>query len=95
MQRSALPDFDERAPWASAKLLTLWSWTESDFQRASAGSPLHRIGYARWRRNLAVAMGNAWREGGDERIARALQAALSDADELLADHLRWALEERC
>jgi epoxyqueuosine reductase len=29
----------------------------------------------RWRRNLAVALGNAWRERGDAAVVQALRAA--------------------
>jgi len=93
-RRSPLPDFDERAPLASARLLDLWAWDEADFQRHTEGSPIRRIGYPRWRRNLAVALGNAWRETGDEAFARALQAALTGAGAPIAEHLRWGLDQR-
>ena len=53
-----------------------------------------RIGHARWRRNLAVAMGNAWRETGDAALAEALRAARDGAGELLAEHIDWALAQR-
>jgi epoxyqueuosine reductase len=88
-----LPDFDWRDGWNAPQLLTLWQWGEDDFLRHTQGTALRRIGHARWRRNLAVALGNAWRETGDEAIARALQAARSDADALLAEHIDWALAQ--
>jgi epoxyqueuosine reductase len=93
-QRSALPDFDPRAPLAEATLLALWAWDEADFLRHTEGSAIRRIGYGRWRRNLAVALGNAWRETADPALAAALQAALPDAGALLAEHLTWALAQR-
>jgi epoxyqueuosine reductase len=93
-QRSALPDFDERAPLGHATLLQLWAWDEAEFLRRTEGSALRRIGHARWQRNLAVALGNAWRESGDEEIARALQAARDGASELLREHIEWALAQR-
>jgi epoxyqueuosine reductase len=93
-QRSALPDFDARPAVAAADLLTLWAWDEAAFLRHTEGSAIRRIGIVRWRRNLAVALGNAWRETGDADIAQALQAALPAADELLAEHIGWALAQR-
>jgi epoxyqueuosine reductase len=33
--------------------------------RVTEGSPIRRIGHARWLRNVAVALGNAWRETGN------------------------------
>jgi epoxyqueuosine reductase len=93
-QRNALPDFDSRAPLGSATLLQLWAWDEAEFLRRTEGSAIRRIGLARWRRNLAVALGNAWRETGEAALAQALQAALPQADGLLAEHIHWALAQR-
>ena len=93
-QRSALPDFDVREPLASATLLELWRWDEAGFLRRTEGSAIRRIGHARWRRNLAVAMGNALRAGVDDGIADALRAAREGSSELLREHIDWALAQR-
>ena len=93
-QRSTLPDFDARAPLDSAALLQLWAWDEAEFLRRTEGSAIRRIGITRWRRNLAVALGNAWRETGDEAVSVALQAALPHAEAMLAEHIGWALAQR-
>ena len=93
-QRAALPDFDVREPLGTATLLQLWGWSEADFLRHTEGSAIRRIGYRRWRRNLAVALGNAWRESGDVAIAQALAAAHNGADELVREHIAWALAQR-
>ena len=93
--RSARPcPIYPRAPLAEATLLALWAWDEADFLRHTEGSAIRRIGYGRWRRNLAVALGNAWRETADPALAAALQAALPDAGALLAEHVTWALAQR-
>jgi epoxyqueuosine reductase len=88
-RRSPLPDFDARLGGES--LLELWAWSEAEFLRRTEGSAIRRIGYARWRRNLAVALGNALRAG--EPVREALQAALPQADALLAEHIGWALAQ--
>nr|WP_251973849.1 tRNA epoxyqueuosine(34) reductase QueG [Sphaerotilus sp. FB-5] len=93
-RRSALPDFDVRAPLGHATLLELWAWDEAAFLRHTEGGPIRRIGHARWLRNLAVALGNAWRETGDAAIATALQQRLPGAQALLAEHIAWALAQR-
>lgn len=93
-RRSLLADFDARQAVAAAGLLALWAWDEAAFLRHTEGSAIRRIGITRWRRNLAVALGNAWRETGDAAIAQALQAALPGADALLAEHIGWALAQR-
>ncbi len=93
-QRSVLPDFDVRHDLDQSNLLRLWAWCEVDFWQRTEGSAIRRIGWTRWRRNLAVAMGNAWRATGDPALAQALQAARSSADELVREHIDWALAQR-
>ena len=93
-QRSALPDFDVRTPLGSATLLELWAWDEPAFLRHTEGSAIRRIGYPRWRRNLAVALGNAWAAAGDVAIRDALAAARAAATPLVAEHIDWALAQR-
>ena len=93
-QRATLADFDVRGPFEAPTLLALWAWSEAEFLEHTEGSAIRRIGHARWRRNLAVALGNAWRETGDAAIAQALEAARADAVALLAEHIDWALAQR-
>jgi len=95
-KRTELPDFARRHGLGQATLLQLWSWTESEFEQRHEGSAIRRIGYSRWRRNLAVAMGNALAnaevaEADKTGIPLALSNALADADALVAEHIQWAL----
>ncbi len=92
-QRSALPDFDERAGLTGQQLVTLFAWTESAFLHFTEGSAIRRIGHQRWLRNIAVAMGNALRAGCDDGIRIALLARQADASDLLKEHIFWALEQ--
>ncbi|WP_067064533.1 tRNA epoxyqueuosine(34) reductase QueG [Roseateles chitosanitabidus] len=96
-RRSPLPDFDWREPLGNASLLALWAWDEPTFLRRTEGSAIRRIGHARWRRNLAVAMGNALRQdlapALREDLRRALTAVRPDASALLAEHIDWALAQ--
>jgi epoxyqueuosine reductase len=92
-QRSALPDFDERAGLSGAQLVTLFAWSEEEFLRYTEGSPIRRIGHERWLRNVAVAMGNALRRGHDAMLVEALHRRFDDASELVREHIAWALEQ--
>ena len=96
-QRSPLPDFDPRHGFDQTQLLDLWNWSEAQFEQRTEGSPIRRIGFERWQRNLAVAVGNglrvnhetAWREAA----IQALHSALPHARALLQEHVRWALAQ--
>jgi epoxyqueuosine reductase len=97
-KRTQLSDFAERHGLGRATLLQLWSWTEAEFNQRHEGSAIRRIGYMRWRRNLAVAMGNALAspdlaDTEKESLRNALHDALSDAEPLVAEHIQWALSD--
>jgi epoxyqueuosine reductase len=91
-RRSALPDFDVRESFANPTLMELWRWTEADFLRHTEGSAIRRIGHERWRRNLAVALGNVWRETGDVDLASVLASGRAEATSLVREHIDWALD---
>ena len=96
-QRSPLPDFDVRPGLgSSATLLALWSWDEPQWLSRTEGSAIRRIGWTRWRRNLAVALGNARRAAAPGPARQPLEAALHQARagacELVREHIDWALD---
>ncbi|USP09191.1 tRNA epoxyqueuosine(34) reductase QueG [Aeromonas dhakensis] len=82
------PDFSPRPNLHRPPLLTLWGWSESEFLKHTEGSPIRRIGYQRWRRNLAVALGNG---PASQEVMMALQQALTEAEPMVAEHIEWAL----
>jgi epoxyqueuosine reductase len=90
-QPAVLADFDVRAGMAGEPIATLLGWDENEFLRRTEGSAIRRIGFARWRRNLAVSAGNALRVRDDLTLRAALQQARHGADELVAEHIAWAL----
>ncbi len=90
-QRATLPDFDARDAFAEPTLLALWAWSEADFLLRTEGSAIRRVGFERWQRNLAVALGNALHAGEDAAIRAALQARRDAATPLVQEHIDWAL----
>jgi epoxyqueuosine reductase len=52
------------------------------------GSAIRRIGYERWLRNLAVALGNA---PTSAEVVAALRSRADDASALVREHVAWAL----
>jgi epoxyqueuosine reductase len=72
----------------AATLVELFAWTEAQFEERHAGSAIRRIGYARWLRNIAVALGNA---GTSPEVIVALQARAQHPDANVREHVAWAL----
>lgn len=88
---AVLADFDVRPGMAGAPIAELLAWDEAEFLRRTEGSAIRRIGFVRWRRNLAVAAGNALRQRDDAPLRAALQRAAQGADPLVTEHIDWAL----
>ena len=84
-------DFQRRPQWLNKSLLDLWRWTETEFLKYTEGSAIRRIGYQRWQRNIAVALGNA---PYDLEIVETLQQQLPQSDELVSEHIQWALGQQ-
>jgi epoxyqueuosine reductase len=85
---SAEPDFAVRNGLDSARLVELFGWSESEFGERMAGSPIRRIGYERWLRNLAVGLGNA---PTTPEVLAALRSRADHPSALVREHVAWAL----
>jgi epoxyqueuosine reductase len=85
---AAHPDFKVRNGLDSPQLVDLFGWTEAQFDERMQGSAVYRIGYERWLRNIAVALGNA---PTSELVLAALHARREDASALVREHVEWAL----
>jgi epoxyqueuosine reductase len=86
---AAEPDFRVRHGLDHAGLVALFAWDEDEFLRRTEGSAIRRIGWERWLRNIAVALGNAPRS---PEVIAALNARAQHPSELVREHVAWALE---
>jgi len=95
---TAEPDFAVRHGLDGSTLASLFAWTEEEFHERLAGSAIHRIGYERWLRNLAVGIGNAFSKVDGKEPAAALERALKARSDhpsaLVREHVAWALSRR-
>jgi epoxyqueuosine reductase len=83
--------FNPRHRLNSQELVEVFAWTEQEFLTKTEGSAIRRIGYERWLRNIAVALGNAPKS---KAIIEVLKARLTYPSELVQEHVRWALERQ-
>jgi len=65
-------------------------WDESTYLKNTEGSALRRIGFERWLRNLAIALGNA---PTTTAVVAALQSREDFPSELVKEHVQWALQQ--
>jgi epoxyqueuosine reductase len=83
-------DFKPRHSLDNIDLVELFLWDEHTYLDRTEGSALRRIGYERWLRNIAVALGNA---PSTIPVIEALKLRLSFPSELVQEHVVWALEQ--
>ncbi|MBD8526797.1 tRNA epoxyqueuosine(34) reductase QueG [Pseudoxanthomonas sp. CAU 1598] len=86
---SAESDFRVRHQLDRPDLLALFAWSEAEFLAHTEGSAIRRIGWRRWQRNIAIALGNG---PADPSVITALRDRLSQPlDDVLRTHIERAL----
>lgn len=80
---------EPRPAWRKPALSWLLDLDEEAFREVSRGTALRRAGLRGLLRNALVAAGNA----GDPRLRSQVERHARGADEMLAEHARWALAE--
>jgi epoxyqueuosine reductase len=84
------PDFQVRHQLDDVALADLFGWSEATFDERMRGSAIYRLGYLRWLRNIAVALGNA---ASSPQILAALSGRRDHESELIREHVTWALAQ--
>jgi len=88
---SSVSDFKPRHQLDQQDLIDLFNWNEETFLKRTEGSPIRRIGYERWLRNLSVGLGNSHNiQALDALKTRRRDASLSP---MLVEHFDWAINE--
>ena len=85
---TAEADFNPRQQLNTQQLIDVFAWSEAEFLAKTEGSAIRRIGYQRWLRNIAVALGNAPKS---VVVKDVLTAKLTDCSDLVKEHVLWAL----
>jgi epoxyqueuosine reductase len=83
-------DFAVRHGLDHSQLADLFAWSEQDFLERTEGSAIRRIGYERWLRNIAIALGNA---PTSAVILAALRGRAQHSSSVVREHVEWALHQ--
>lgn len=87
-ERSPEAEFAPRHGLDQVSIADLLGWDEATFLAKTEGMAIRRVNYRQWVRNLAVAAGNA---PPDPAITAALRRRRTDADDMVREHIDWAL----
>jgi epoxyqueuosine reductase len=83
-------DFAVRHGLDNSQLIDLFAWSETDFLEKTLGSAIRRIGYERWLRNIAIALGNA---PTSLEVITALHRRAQHPSAIVREHVQWALAQ--
>jgi epoxyqueuosine reductase len=83
-------EFAPRHDLHSSEMTELFGWSEETWLSRTEGSAIRRIGFKRWLRNIAVALGNA---KASRAVMDALLARSGSGDELVDEHVHWAIQQ--
>lgn len=84
---TSIHDLRPRELFADADLAVLASLSEAEFDERTSGSPVRRVGYSGFLRNVAVALGNT----RDPRARPHLERLAARGDALVREHASWGL----
>lgn len=87
---TAEANFAPRHGLDAAELSDLFSWNEATWLERTEGSAIRRIGFERWLRNIAIALGNA---KSTPRVVAALRERQHAESDMVAEHVAWALAQ--
>lgn len=90
-QLSSEDDFQPRQQLDDIALLEVFTWDEKTFLSNTEGSPIRRIGFDCWQRNIAVGLGNA---NYSPDIVDALLSKLTKCSSMVAEHIEWAITQQ-
>lgn len=71
------------------ELRDMLSWTEATFRATFRGTPIFRLKWERWLRNICVVLGNI----GSSEDLPALEFARDHTTPLIAEHATWAITQ--
>lgn len=81
--------FPQMLELQSYSLAEMFLWDEATMRRHTNATPLKRLSFECWLRNLAVALGNS---PAINQNVSALQSRLNYPSELVAEHVIWAIK---
>lgn len=87
---TTISDFEPRNNLENLSLIDVFLINETQWQELTKGSPIYRIGYECWLRNVAIALGNA---KSSPEIISALESRQNFPSAMVQEHINWALAQ--
>ena len=91
-KKTNISSFNSNKGLDNISLLELFSWSEKKFKKETESSPINRINYNQWLRNIAIGLGNS---NKSKEIILSLERKKNEVSDLnVIEHIDWAIEQQ-
>ena len=87
-----IEEFTHKHKLDSPTLISLFKWSEQEFKANTKNTPINRITYFQWLRNIAIGLGNS--EKNINTINALKEKKQKQNDPILNEHITWAIEKQ-
>ena len=91
-EETRIEEFTHKHELDSPTLISLFNWTEKEFKKNTKNTPINRISYFQWLRNIAIGLGNAEKNSNIVQILKYKKDDLLDP--ILNEHIDWAIRKQ-
>ena len=91
-EETRIEEFTHKHELDSPTLISLFNWTEKEFKENTKNTPINRISYFQWLRNIAIGLGNAKKNNDVIQILKNKKNNITDP--ILNEHIDWAIKKQ-
>ena len=91
-EETRIEEFTHKHELDSPTLISLFNWTEKEFKENTKKTPINRISYFQWLRNIAIGLGNAEKNNDVIQILKNKKNNITDP--ILNEHIDWAIKKQ-
>ena len=87
-----IEEFSHKHELDSPTLISLFKWSEDEFKKNTKNTPINRISYFQWLRNIAIGLGNS--EINLKTLSALKKKKECVNDSVLIEHIDWAIKKQ-
>ncbi|MDC0482201.1 tRNA epoxyqueuosine(34) reductase QueG [Gammaproteobacteria bacterium] len=91
-EETRIEEFTHKHELDSPTLISLFNWTEKEFKENTKNTPINRISYFQWLRNISIGLGNAEKNNDIIQILKNKKNNITDP--ILNEHIDWAIKKQ-
>ncbi len=91
-KETKIQEFSHENKLDSSSLLSLFKWTEKEFKINTQNTPINRISYFQWLRNIIIGLGNSEKSTEVLKILEEKRSKINNP--ILEEHLNWAIQKQ-